>query len=1134
MFYYGCVGGSSYAELHAHSAFTFLEGAATPRQLVQAGVELGLSALAIIDIDGMYSAIQSSQAGKTCGLPIIHGAEFTLSTQEWEKSAILAEFGNDWRLPNSAEDPGIRVPILARNPAGYRDLCSALSAYALNRPGEREYAHRLADLADSHNGNWLILTGSGRGVLRRSLQRGGIEAASSVLERLIDYFGADALAVESTLTSTDPPELADALAHLATKYMLPLVATSAARVDLPRRSAIADVLTATRLHGSLSAVEGHMHAGGEFLRSPAEMLHIHRRHPHAVHTAGELGAELAFDMSLIAPGLPTTRVPEGHNDATWLRHLAYEGAQRHYGSRAEHPRAWETIDHELGVIEYLDFPGYFLIVKDIVDFCRRSGIWCQGRGSAANSAVCYALGITAVDAVRHRMLFERFLSDGRSGPPDIDIDIESDRREEVIQYVYDTYGRENAAQVATVLTYRPRSAIYDAARALGHDEERSRAWAQRLSRWMWNDGVRSLGDYERSDTGRGQPGGLAQESAVRVPVPDQVLSVAAALQDLPRHTGVHSGGMVLTRTPVSQVCPVRWAAMPGRTVLQWDKDDCADAGLVKFDLLGLGMLSALRRAFTWIEKTGERAADGSPYGLHHLPPEDPAVYDLLCAADAIGVFQVESRAQLNTLPRLQPRCFYDLVIEVALIRPGPIQGQSVNPYLRRRRGEEEITYPHPLLKPALEKTLGVPLFQEQLMQIAIDVAGFSAGEADELRRAMGAKRSAERMEALRPRLLAGMAKRGVVGDVAEGIIDKLHAFSDFGFPESHSFSFAFLVYASAWLKVHYPEFFYAGIIASQPMGFYSVSTLVHDARRHGVQVERPDVNYSDVLTCVRHRNSRTESLETARSSDGQAAPSSDFGERRWQRNVHLCCDWEVRLGLDQVKGLPHQAMKRIVEARQDGPFLNVNDCAARAGLNATTMEILAKSGALSSLSSNRRDALWLAGQVGARVCGSPDGQIEEQLILPGLETVVDSPGFAHMSTHESVLTDYATMSVSPLQHPFASYRAMLEAQGIRPASSVRMQDAGSIVEVAGVVTHRQSPATGKGVVFLSLEDETGLSNITCSVGMWKRYRHVGTTSPVLRVRGMVEHGHGAISILAHHLEAIPGIIGTGETGRGGF
>ena len=555
---------------------------------------------------------------------------------------------------------------------------------------------------------------------------------------------------------------------------------------------------------------------GAHLRSGAEQARRFARYPGVVEAAADLGRSCAFDLSLVAPNLPPYPCPPGSGgvamtESQFLRQLTEKGATRRYGPRnAERVAgAWAQIDRELDLIEAMDFPGYFLIVWDIVEFCRRSDILCQGRGSAANSAVCYALGITKADAVRLGLLFERFLSPERDGPPDIDIDIESDRREEAIQYVYSRYGRSHAAQVANVITYRSRSAVRDAAKALGFAPGQQDAWSKEIDRW---GGVPEVGEG----------------AARNVTAPDTVLDLASKLEDLPRHLGIHSGGMVICDRPVVEVCPTEWARMENRSVLQWDKDDCAAAGLVKFDLLGLGMLSAIHYAVDLVRDHHHVEVD-----LAELDQED-AVYDMLCHADSVGVFQVESRAQMATLPRLRPRCFYDLVVEVALIRPGPIQGGSVHPYIRRRKGEEPVTYLHPLLEPSLTKTLGVPLFQEQLMQMAIDVAGFSPGEADQLRQAMASKRSVRRMAELRDRFDAGLAERGITGDVAVAIWEKLAAFANYGFPESHSVSFAYLVYSSSWLKYHYPAAFCAALLNAQPMGFYSPQSLTQDASRHGV------------------------------------------------------------------------------------------------------------------------------------------------------------------------------------------------------------------------------------------------------------------------------------------------------------
>ena len=602
---------------------------------------------------------------------------------------------------------------------------------------------------------------------------------------------------------------------------------------------------------------------------------------------------------------------------TWLRHLTELGARHRYGPRSspDNPRAYPQIDYELNMIEELGFAGYFLVVWDIVHFCNESGIYCQGRGSAANSAVCYALGVTKADAVGLGLLFERFLSPERDGPPDIDVDIESDRREEAIQYVYQRYGRERAAQVANVITYRPRSALRDMGKALGASQGQVDAWSKQLGGWdplppPADPGKGAIGSTTGADVGAG--------------IPEPVLELAREVQDFPRHLGIHSGGMVICDRPVAEVCPVEWARMADRSVLQWDKEDCARTGLVKFDLLGLGMLSALHATVDHI-----KTFYGTEIDLAALP-QDHAVYEMLSRADSIGVFQVESRAQMATLPRLRPRTFYDLVIEVALIRPGPIQGRSVHPYLRRRNGSEKVTYLHPLLEPSLKKTLGVPLFQEQLMQMAIDVAGFSAAEADQLRQAMGAKRSAQRMERLRARFYSGMAERGATGKIADKIWEQMAAFANFGFPESHSVSFAYLVYSSAWLKLHYPAAFLAGLLDSQPMGFWSPQTLVLDARRHGVEVRRPDINASAECSV----------LEPAGNDrSGGAGPA-------------------VRLGVSYVRTIGVELSKRIAAGR---PYSGIEDFVRRSGVSEAQAEALATAGAFECFGLDRRAALWAAG-----------------------------------------------------------------------------------------------------------------------------------------------------------------------------
>lgn len=1115
-------GGARYAELHAHSAFSFLDGASQPEELVAEAVRLGLDALALTDHDGLYGVVRFAQAARDAGLPTVFGAELHLPAP-----------GGVLDLPTGTPDPrATHLLVLARGADGYRALSRAIAEAHLSTGTKGAADYRLERLAAAADGQWLVLTGCRKGAVRQALDGpGGAGAARAELDRLVALFGRDNVAVEITDTG-DPwdSERNDALAALARGERLPLVATGNVHYAHPRDADLAGALAAVRARSSLDDVDGWLPGGpGNHLRSATEMHRRHRRHPQAVRTAADLALECAFDLSLVAPDLPPYPVPAGHDEASWLRELVRRGALDRYGppERERVPGAYAQLAHELDVIETLGFPGYFLIVHDLVTFCHDRGILCQGRGSAANSAVCYALGVTAVDAVQHGLLFERFLAPERDGPPDIDVDIESIRREEVIQYVYERFDREHAAQVANVISYRPRSAVRDAARALGHDVGQQDAWSKSIERWGSLRGPERPSPWwtlqraapvapvaGRPVAGRPDRDHVDHPSGVTVvegghdvvprnrppsasdlaEIPDPVIDLAERFLRLPRHLGIHSGGMVLCDRPVIEVCPVEWARMPGRTVLQWDKDDCADAGLVKFDLLGLGMLSALRIAFELVAEH-----EGVRLGLHSLPQEDPAVYELLCAADTVGVFQVESRAQMATLPRLQPRCFYDIVIEVALIRPGPIQGGSVHPYINRVRGREPVTYLHPLLEKSLAKTKGVPLFQEQLMQMAIDVAGFSGAEADQLRRAMGSKRSVERMEALRARLMSGMAERGVTPDVGEKIYDKLKAFADFGFPESHAYSFAYLVYASSWLKVHRPAAFYAGLLAAQPMGFYSPQSLVADARRHGLTVLRPDIQSSGVQAvlerCPEPAGARRRLPPGALERTGQVALAVDP-------------TLAVRLGLASVRGVGEQVAERVVaERRANGPFTGLRDLVRRVELRTAQLESLATAGALEPLGVDRREALWAAGALAQE---GPD-------TLPGVAVGVEAPTLPGMSPVELAVADVWATGVSVDSYPTQYVREGLDAAGVLRVADAFTHEAGRRVAVAGVVTHRQRPGTAQGVTFLSVEDETGLLNIICSAGLWQRFRTVARTSAALVVRGRLERADGATNLLAEHL-----------------
>ncbi|CNM84001.1 DNA polymerase III alpha subunit DnaE2 [Mycobacterium tuberculosis UT0098] len=733
----------AYAELHAHSAYSFLDGASTPEELVEEAARLGLCALALTDHDGLYGAVRFAEAAAELDVRTVFGAELSLgATARTERP----------------DPPGPHLLVLARGPEGYRRLSRQLAAAHLAGGEKGKPRYDFDALTEAAGGHWHILTGCRKGHVRQALSQGGPAAAQRALADLVDRFTPSRVSIE--LTHHGHPlddERNAALAGLAPRFGVGIVATTGAHFADPSRGRLAMAMAAIRARRSLDSAAGWLAPlGGAHLRSGEEMARLFAWCPEAVTAAAELGERCAFGLQLIAPRLPPFDVPDGHTEDSWLRSLVMAGARERYGPPKSAPRAYSQIEHELKVIAQLRFPGYFLVVHDITRFCRDNDILCQGRGSAANSAVCYALGVTAVDPVANELLFERFLSPARDGPPDIDIDIESDQREKVIQYVYHKYGRDYAAQVANVITYRGRSAVRDMARALGFSPGQQDAWSKQVSHWT--------GQADDVDG-----------------IPEQVIDLATQIRNLPRHLGIHSGGMVICDRPIADVCPVEWARMANRSVLQWDKDDCAAIGLVKFDLLGLGMLSALHYAKDLVAEH-----KGIEVDLARLDLSEPAVYEMLARADSVGVFQVESRAQMATLPRLKPRVFYDLVVEVALIRPGPIQGGSVHPYIRRRNGVDPVIYEHPSMAPALRKTLGVPLFQEQLMQLAVDCAGFSAAEADQLRRAMGSKRSTERMRRLRGRFYDGMrALHGAPDEVIDRIYEKLEAFANFGFPESH-------------------------------------------------------------------------------------------------------------------------------------------------------------------------------------------------------------------------------------------------------------------------------------------------------------------------------------------------------------
>jgi error-prone DNA polymerase len=1037
---------TDYAELHCHTNFSFLDGASHPDELAEEAARLGLTGLAVTDHDGLYGVVRFSQAARELQLPTIFGAELSLGLTR----------------PRSGEpDPsGPHLLALAHGHEGYARLARVISEAQL-RGGEKgrpDYGS-LEQTADLLRDHVLVLTGCRKGAVPLALATGGVERAAYELDRLVANFGAPNVAVE--LTDHGVPgdgDRNDVLSGLARSRRLQVVATGNVHYATPARHRLASALSAVRARRSLDDMDGWLPAAGAaHLRSGDEMARRFAAYPGAVENAATYGRDLAFDLDLVAPRLPDYPVPPGHTEMSWLRELTMQGAGERY---RDNPRAYEQLDYELRMIEELGFPGYFLVVYDIVRFCRESDIYCQGRGSAANSAVCYALRITNVDAVKHKLLFERFLTPERDGPPDIDVDIESDRREEVIQHVYEKYGREHTAQVANVISYRPRSAVRDMARAFGFSPGQQDAWSKQIDRW---------GDVASADTD----------------IPQHVVDFANEVQNFPRHLGIHSGGMVICDRPIIEVCPVEWGRMPGRTVLQWDKDDCAAVDLVKFDLLGLGMLSALHYAYDLIEDTLD---------IGTMPLDDPEVYAMLRRADSVGVFQVESRAQMATLPRLKPREFYDLVIEVALIRPGPIQGGSVHPYIRRKNGLEKPDVPHPLMANALAKTLGVPLFQEQLMQLAIDVAGFDPAEADQLRRAMGSKRSMEKMHRIKTRLYEGMAANGITGALADDLFVKLSAFASYGFPESHAMSFAYLVYASAWLKRYHPAAFCAALLNAQPMGFYSPQTLVDDARRHGVEVRRPDINLSDAAATL-------ETTPASRPRNGPGEPPHAWG-------IGGPVVWQ---GLSRIRTIGAELAGKIEqERRAHGPYRSMTDLARRTGCSAGHLEALATADAFASFGLSRREALWAAG---AAAQDKPDR-------LPGTVTGVEAPMLPGMSDVDVLVADVWATGLSPETHPARFLRDELDRAGALPIERLAAVEGGTRVRVGGIVTHRQRPATAGGVTFVNLEDETGMLNVTCSPGLWLRYRKVARTSVALLVRGRLENVEGVLNLIADRLDAL--------------
>ncbi|MGH9509192.1 MAG: DNA polymerase III subunit alpha, partial [Terriglobales bacterium] len=1075
-----------YVELHSRSAFSFLEGASLPEDLVESCARLEMPALALLDRDGVYGAPRLHMAANKAGLRAHIGAVIT--TKELPQRHRDTERKNGLLTSNPSvplclRGQSFRLPLLVESRLGYQNLCRLITRMKL-RAEKGKGAAALEDLC-AHAAGLICLTGGDDGPLARALEHGGLDEARLAVAGLMEIFGRGNVYVELQRHYDRSEEARNqAAVEIARSLGLSLLATNDARHAAPAQREVMDVLTCVRHHRTLATAGRLLARNAErHLKSARGMEHLFADLPDAIANTEELSSRLGFTLADLGYRFPRYPVPQGESMMSFLRARTEEGARRHYRPYAG--RARRQIERELALIEKLDLAGYFLMVWDLVRFCREQGILVQGRGSAANSAVCYSLGITAVDPIRMDLLFERFLSEERGEWPDIDLDLPSgEPRERVIQYLYRRYGERGAAMTANVITYRGRSAAREVGKTLGFEPATLDRLARFLDSWEYQDPTDTAPRQFRD-------AGFDLEH----PRMKKFLELFLSVRDLPRHLGQHSGGMVICEGELDSVVPLEPATMPGRVVLQWDKEDCADLGIIKVDLLGLGMMAAIGECIELI-----RTGHGDEVDLAHLPADDPAVYDALQRADTVGMFQVESRAQMSCLPRLRPKKFYDIVVEVAIIRPGPIAGRMVHPYLRRRQGREPVAYPHPSLEPVLERTLGVPIFQEQLLRMAMIAAGFTGGEAEELRRALGFKRSLARMKEIEAKLRSGMTRNGIAGDAQEQIVQSITSFALYGFPESHAASFALLAYASAWLKCRYPAAFTAALLNNQPMGFYHPATLVKDAQRHGVRVLPVDVARSEwkcKLEIAGLRNCGIAELGKNNSAiskfDNSAIPLA------------------LRLGFCYVKGLRQEAAEALVRERERAPFASVDELARRVPeLHKDEWVTLAKIGALNAVSSfqfrvssknrpewpdvsnskpetgnsklpfHRRDALWQVERA-----ARPAGPLLEEIPAP------DSPSpLAPMTHEERLMADFTGTGLTVGPHPMAFRRAQMNAMGVARAVDLPQLEAGKHLRIAGCVIARQRPGTARGFLFLSLEDETGIANAIVAPDLFGRNRAV--------------------------------------------
>ncbi|MGA9800791.1 MAG: error-prone DNA polymerase [Terriglobales bacterium] len=1166
-----------FIELHSRSAFSFLEGSSLPEDLIAACAHLNMPAMALLDRDGVYGAPRFYMAAKKAKIRAHMGADVTCefspqSHRDTEKknAAHRLHLKKSSAL-NSSVPPCLcgefRLPLLVSSRASYQNLCHLITKMKLrSKKGEGAvWQNELQEHADG----LICLTGGDDGPLANALAQGGMEQARRAVECLTGTFGRGNVYVELQRHFHREQEARNRAAiEIARSLRLPLLATNGVCYATPRERELCDVFTAIRNHKTLATAGRLLALNSErHVKSPQQMHELFADLPEALANTLELSSRLEFTLEALGYEFPKYPVPEGETMMSSLRERTRAGFQQRYGrgDAGLKSRAQKQIERELTLIEKLKLEGYFLIVWDLVRFCREQNILVQGRGSAANSAVCYSLGITAVDPIGMELLFERFLSEERGEWPDIDLDLPSgDQRERVIQYLYKRYGERGAAMTANVITYRNRMAGREMGKALGFDPETLDKVSTAVSTWEYRDAHDAL-DHRFQDAGLD----------LRHPRLRKYFELCEAVQDLPRHLGQHSGGMVICQGQLDSVVPLEPASMPGRVVVQWDKEDCADLGIIKVDLLGLGMMAVLEESITLI-----RNHYGEEVDLAHLPADDPAVYSTLQKADTIGMFQVESRAQMSCLPRLRPKHFYDIVVQVAIIRPGPIVGQMVNPFLQRRMEREPVTYPHPSLEPVLKRTLGVPLFQEQLLRMAMVVANFSGGEAEDLRRAMGFKRSEKRMKEIEAKLRAGMERNGISRQAQEQIVLSITSFALYGFPESHAASFALIAYASAYLKCHYLAAFTAALLNNQPMGFYRPATIVSDAQRHGLKILPIDVMKSEwectvVERVVGHQSSVVSTVVGRRSlavgQEQDPEDNSDFvesanpaAERRENvaHSVSRGSDTEedgapegrkkltstdggqdahrtaggtpaLRLGLRYVRGLREEAARAMVRQRDLAPFTSIHDLIHRVPeLRKDELNTLAEIGALNSVSSfqfpvpsgklHRRDALW---QIERSVRRS--GPLLDELSEPDIKSPLRP-----MNPEERLVADFRGTGLTVGPHPMAYHRERMDAIGVRKASDLSTIPNGKYLRIGGCVIARQRPGTAKGFVFLSIEDETGVANAIIMPDLFQKNRLLLTSEQFLMVEGILQNQDNVISVKAQRV--MPLTITRAETSSHDF